>query len=108
MSFKATEAVPALDYDFTPHVEAKGTVPEPSQKAIKKFNKAMRQLTGGKSLLDIAKLDEDEQEAMNDGMKPIIADLCQGHPSLAQLDELPHRLLSAFCGWLMGQLQNPS
>lgn len=106
--FKAGDASPKLDYDFAPFTTAKGTVPEPSQNAMKQFNKAAVALTGGKTKEELAKLPLEDQEALGDAMKPLIADLCNGSPTLDQLEELPFRPLVAFNAWLMGSFANPT
>jgi hypothetical protein len=106
--FKASEAVPELAYDFRPFVEAHGVVPEPSQPAMKQFSKAMNAVYGGRTIEEVAKLPYEEQEALGDATKPLVADLCNGHPSLDELENLPFRPLNAFVGWLMGSFQNPT
>lgn len=42
MGFKADDAVPALEWDFRPFVDAHGVSPEPSNKAIYQFNQQFR------------------------------------------------------------------
>jgi hypothetical protein len=124
MGFDASNAVEALDWDFAPHVQASGTVPEPSDRILRGFQAAMtRNLTdlgvdraqlGSPQQLVAALADVDEKklEKAADKVNKALADLCQGSPSLEQLEQLPPRVRNAFMGWLTGLLfgtgENPT
>lgn len=107
-AFNAATAVSALDYDLSPYVKTKGTVPEPSQADIKKFQKAVRAISPDGTPTKLSQLTDDEAEAANDGMVAALAEFCHGKPNEAQIAALPHRVLLAFCGWLFGSFTNPT
>lgn len=106
--FKASEAAPKLDYDFNPHMDVKGTVPEPSQDAMRQYNKEIGVIYGGKTREEIAKLPVEDQEEIGAALVAAMAELCDGSPSLEELKALPFRTIQAFSGWLMGSFKNPT
>jgi hypothetical protein len=107
-SFSAKSAAPALDYDFNPHVKAKGTVPEPSQEAVEQFQEVILAILPDGDLDKLQNLSLAEGKAATLKFKEALADLCAGSPSREELDALPHRVLVAFSGWLSGSFQDPS
>lgn len=119
MGFKATEAVEELTYDFNPHANISGTIPEPSSKQIDRFREqvfgAMKDtgLTpdslgeeGQKSLTfeDIDNLLEKSSEVER-GLIAATAEVTGIDPGV--LDSLPYRIKAAFLGWIMGEFLNP-
>lgn len=61
MGFKAEEAVPALEWDFRPYVDAHGTTPEPSNDAINRYVTKWRQHMEAASKTLQAQLDQQEE-----------------------------------------------
>lgn len=116
MGFVATEAVEALDYDFNPHVDAKGTIPEPSTRQIEDFRTAIfttlqasgldpEALSSGK--VNLAMLGDlmEKGSAVERAMVTAVADLT-GIPDRT-LEALPYRIKAAFVGWVTGQFFSP-
>lgn len=123
-----------LAYDFTAygHPDVKGTVPEPSRFAAKRFFKEVQEVFKS---LDLAKTDGDTTspdqivEVMNavddeelfdkltDGVTDCLARLCGGEetpegwvggsPTHSQLTALGYRPFMGFFGYLMQNLMNP-
>lgn len=106
--FVSKEVVHALDWDFTAHLgkDAKGTIPEPTQSAVEKFNRASKDINPG-GLAALMDMESDEAEATAVLFKDAIAELTQGEPSREMLDALPARVLTAFTGWIYGEFANP-
>lgn len=116
MGFKATEAVEELTYDFTPHANVSGTIPEPSSKAIEDYRDAIfsafkatglnpEEMRDGKMTFD--RLDEvmEKSKDMEEAMLSATADLTGlAHSTLR---DLPYRVKAAFMGWIMGQFFSP-
>jgi hypothetical protein len=106
--FNAGLLVEPISYDFTAFGGPQGTVVEPSQTKMRAFSKKLQAKFGTS---DPAKLGEilkamtpEEQEALIDEQQALIAELCGGCPSLEDLQNLPQRVLTAFLGYLMGEL----
>lgn len=117
--FIAGEAVDPLDWDFTQYAgkTAKGTIPEPSQKAVGEFiavySKAfpVSQDDQGVAKFDwaaLAALTEEELDAQGDELIEAIVTLCGGKPTRKQIDALPFRVKAKFIGWLAGKFINPN
>lgn len=126
--FDAAEAVERLDYDFRPHVEAHGTIPEPSREELDEFWEGRRRILedAGVSLAELegfdpldpqsrraiieafASIPEEKRKAMSPAALDNVAALAKGKPTRDELDALPGRLQDAFIGWLMGMLSNPT
>lgn len=116
MGFKATEAVERLDYDFNPHVDSAGTIPEPTTKQIEQFREHIfatfqasgldpQMLTSGQvSLSALGDLME-KGSAVEKAMVTAVADVT-GIPDRT-LESLPYRIKAAFVGWIMGQFFSP-
>lgn len=107
MGFTATQAVPTLDYDFRPHVDAKGTVPEPSRAVLDQAAKAMREFRDASYANDG---DEEKQNELLEEALAVVEELTSGKPSLTEMKELFNtapRVFWAFFGWLLGQMTNP-
>lgn len=118
MSKFGSDAVEDLEYDFSKWGGTKGTIPEPSQKAMKKYqgilsriqidiSKAMR------ALQDAREEDVDEdmvaglEKAVEDAdtrLSEALAKLCQDSPSFDDLAVLPFRVKQGFVGWIMKEL----
>jgi hypothetical protein len=106
--FIASEAVKPLNYDFSPYSKAKGTVPEPSQADIKKFQKKVRSVSPDGSPKKLSQLSDEEAEAAHETLVTALAEFCHGKPTQAQIETLPYRVLVAFIGWLFGSFSNPT
>lgn len=52
-------------------------------------------------------LPSEDAERINDEMTRILADVCGGSPTEAQIRLLPSRLIRLFIGWLNEELSNP-
>jgi hypothetical protein len=130
MGFDAGTVVEPLDWDFvkvTKNPEDKGTIPEPTDKAIDKMFTELQKLasslakrlqvtqpeetTPEKMLEGLANLpDEAEEpefglEEYLTGMNRIYAELCQNQPSEEQLSRLPLRIRVKFYSWLTSELR---
>lgn len=118
MGFVATEAIEALDYDFTPHVDAKGTIPEPSADAVETFRNhvmgAVRSsgldpdmLASGRMQVSLDMMDDllAKADGVEEEMLVATADLTG--IDAAVLRRLPFRVRAAFMGWIMGQFFSP-
>jgi hypothetical protein len=129
--FKASEAVEALDFDFSGISladenaaqileNAKGTVPEPTQRQLTHFFHRLTELAASADVPDIpddpspqqvlavlGSMSDEQLEQQNEQVIQIFAELCSGSPSAEQLAALPHRVRQAFIGWLSEKLANP-
>lgn len=116
MAFKAAEAVEALDYDFNPYVDRKGTIPEPTTQQIERFRDAVfgvfrdsginpESITTGKVSLELMGDLMEKAKHVEDAVVSAVADLT----GIADHDinALPYRLKAAFTGWIMGQFFHP-
>lgn len=133
MGFVAKDTVEPLDFDFRPHLDVTGTVPEPSSAQVDAYWHAMGTLAkaeqdrlradakaeaerlaedgDGDDGLDratiadtLANMDPERLKAQRAEIIKALGALCSGQPSTEQLDKLPHRVLQAFSGWLLGEL----
>lgn len=123
MGFDAGAVVEPLDYDFTKFGGSKGTIPEPSDKAIDQLFKdiatAMRTIVdkinpGGKDLaveevlLAMADLPEAADIGYADMMHELakaFAKLCQNQPPVTQMMKLPLRIRMRFFTWLVTEIR---
>lgn len=105
--FDSGKAVHALDWNFSAHGGPKGTIPEPTQSAVEKFNRTTGDILPG-GLKALLEMEPEEQETASALFKDAIAELAQNQPSREELDALPARVLTAFTGWLYGSIANPS
>jgi hypothetical protein len=116
--FDSGSAVEPMDWDFTKHGGGTGTVPEPSNNQMKRFqDEFARIMRDGEALIktadDAASMTEEDfatyqksQQSISDRLDAAIAKLCQNHPSAEQVEKLPFRVKTAFSTWLMKQF-NP-
>ena len=125
MGFDAASVVHELDWTFEKYGQGKGTVPEPSDKAIET---ALRELAEASTKLYkklgmertpemteemimavIARFPDDfEAVAFADlsaAMIKIYAKLCSNQPSATQLKAIPFRARQQFFIWLMKELR---
>lgn len=112
-------AVETLDYDFTGfpkedgkgYCTGKGTIPEPSQKALDQYFKDLSEIMGGGGaaahVRDITQIDPEVQKEQLAAVFAAIAKLCSNQPSKEQLMELPPRIKIAFLKWVNQEFQNP-
>ncbi len=128
-----------LDYDFSELGQpgVKGTIPEPSRFAVKKFFKDVQKTfkslkivpedapdqASPDSIADAMNAIEDEElfDRMTDGVTEALAQLCGGkrieeggtvrweggNPTYDQLSALNYRPFMAFFGYVMENLMNP-
>lgn len=118
MGFVAAEAVDPLEFDLSPY-GPKGVIPEPSDKVLFTFQKALKSgleglgvtVADNADMADLTKhisaLDLELQAQFLEMQTTAFAGLCGGMPSLQQLQELPTRIKNAFVGWVMGQFNDP-
>ncbi|WP_190824683.1 hypothetical protein [Saccharopolyspora pogona] len=117
MGFDLSKQVKALDYHLGGGL--RGTVPEPSPKAVNRYNSRIadnlsvigKERPNPSDTEAIAKLlselTEDDMNAIGEENLDAVAELCDGSPSRADLEALGHRGFQAFMGWLSGELNNP-
>lgn len=116
--FDATTAVEALDFNFRPHVDVSGTIPEPSDAQINRFFKDLqalvKQATGSAGAITptpdqtiawLSALSADQMQESSRATAAAVDRLCSGTPSAEQILALPFRLQQAFIGWLMGMMR---
>lgn len=114
--FIASEKVEELTYDFNPHVEESGVIPEPSSKQIEQYQRtvsaAMKEAgvevgDDGKPRLKAEDMDDllSKSEAVESAVILATADLTGIAPKT--LRRLPFRVQRAFMGWIMGVFFNP-
>lgn len=120
MGFKPSDAVEALDYDFWPEVEAKGTIPEPLQADLEALFADLREI-GAKGSLDalaavqqgqnpgaaLAEVPEDMLGDITGALVAAVAKLCKGTPTEDEINALPVRYRQVFIDWLLSQITNP-
>jgi hypothetical protein len=113
--FVASQAVDALDYDFSMFDAGIGTVPEPTAPQLRAFEQWMRNPFGGTEQSDIPKKyaemsDEEALEVDKDSVEHLAA-LCSGIPSaddLFKVNQGSPRIYREFFFWLWGELTNPT
>lgn len=105
--FDAAGAVEPLDWNFRPHVDASGTIPEPTDSQVTKLMETLRLVIGEQPLERLSKMSEDEQRAVNDQLLDAVVTVCSSSPSREQIEGLPFRVQRAFFGWLFGSLLDP-
>jgi hypothetical protein len=130
--FDAGEVVAPLDYDFTTIKQlrsetreklqnAKGTIPEPSDKQIQSLIRAQRKaLTDAGINLDeldpedattlikvASKLTEEQQSEVSQRVLQAVVSVCDGSPTEEEITALPQRVQNAFIAWLMKSLTDP-
>lgn len=109
-----SSGVEPMAYNFTGWgVDAKGVIPEPSNKLMKKFQSAMLEAQRKLAAIDVDEKSTPEEiatakksaEEGSDAMDKAIAMLCNNQPSAEECSELPFRAKQAFSKWLMSQFQ---
>lgn len=122
--FEVAGLAEPLEYDFTAAgVDAKGTIPEPSDAMIGKYLsdvKAAFMKLG--QVANFAALDTEDPAAMMKALENVdpaefvsvldevskaAASLCGGKPSLAQIRKLPLRVRRHFFAYLQEEIVNP-
>lgn len=123
-TFDAGLVADPLDYDFTrAGVNAKGTIKEPTDKAIGKYlNDVKTVMTELSKIMGYTDVDTEDPAALIealdqldpevfvkqiDGMAKAAADLCGGHPTLTEIRALPLRVRKHFFVWLQNEVVNP-
>jgi hypothetical protein len=114
MGFEADKVVSALVWNFRPFVEADGTTPEPSDKAVRHFLFETQQITAELPNSDdedfveqIKNMREEDYDAISDRITDLVAELCAGSPTRDQIDALPHRIQRQYVAWLRKELTDP-
>jgi hypothetical protein len=120
VGFDAATVVKPLDWDFTKFGAGKGTVPEPDDKQIDQLFKDLAKVSSElveRSGLSAEVAPEQVLSALSDmpegigiskmvsGFTKAFAKLCQGQPTVLQLNKLPLRVRLAFYAWLMSELR---
>lgn len=111
-AFKASEAVSGLDFDLSPYGGV-GVIPEPSTAQVEALGKALAAISDddtqdpNAALKHIAKLSEDEQNKILDGIMGALADITGAVLTREQIDALPYRIKNSFIGWLLRSLLLP-
>lgn len=121
MKFDATKDVDPLEYDLNPFVDAKGTVPEPTDAQVARFYTDLSrqfELALGKERVAGVEMDDpmsvaellqslttEDQEALYTSLLDLHADVCSGQPSRAELEKLPFRIRRMFYGAVQGWLR---
>ena len=135
MSFGPSQ-VSKLDFDFTSFPRndgepgkctGKGVMPEPTEDLIKAFFEQVQELRG---LGDLLKIDKDELASLSEEdrtaflelrkqeieekfsaalpkTREAITTLGQGTPTVAELEQLPPRVMRAFSTWVLEELTDP-
>lgn len=122
--FDAGALASQLEFDFTgAGVDAKGIIPEPSDKLIGEYlDDIVESFQKLAKLGDLASLDPTDPQALTAAMQAIngkefvaalddvakaAAKLCGGTPSLAQIRKLPLRIRQHFFAYLQREVVNP-
>lgn len=116
MGFSAATALPRLDWNFAPYIEARGVTPEPSRKKLDAFREDVQRLdrqrltlTDQGRIRDEADLPDEDRERVKQldyELAQVIADLTDGNPSLDQLTGLLDASPRAFFGYLNSLLED--
>lgn len=122
-TFNASEAEP-LDYDFNPYIDAKGTVPEPTDDQVAAFYDGLSrqfELALGDDRTDgvdftepmsvaalLSSLREEDNRKLYEALLELHVAVCSGAPSREQLEALPFRLRRMFYGAVQGWLRPES
>ena len=115
MAFDASVQVVPLDYDFTMFVPgAQGTIPEPTEQQVHKFERAIQKLSNqykDMSTEDMAKylenVTEEEYNKNREASLDAAEIVCGKTPSREEIDALPMRIKQKFYGWLVRELLRP-
>lgn len=105
-----------LDWDFTRipkiggggYCMGRGVIPEPSEDALIDFQQGFDALHEAmKQARDAGAENLDVEKEYIPKIRSLLADLCDGSPTLEQLEQLSPRFLLAFGHWLAGAMGNP-
>lgn len=137
MGFDASQAVAALDWDFSAFGAGSGTSPEPSDQMIERFKRKQQRLATAlieQVQLTNRQVEADDEEVAIPTLIPLkeavaaiaditgedelastaLAQMCEitaevlsDQPNAKQIGALPFRVRAAFFGWVTGQLLNP-
>jgi len=111
VSFTAAEAVPAETWDFRPHVDAHGTIPEPPDEELKQFQRGLLELSDDvraerKARGDDTEVALTEQYDLSEKQwaraTDLVVALCAGSPTREQIEGLPGRVQTAFLQHVIG------
>lgn len=114
--FDAGADVPELYFTLRPYVDVEGVVPEPAPGRQHKFERRVNQIMVEAmpesdssaedfrpSIEEIAKA-ADENERVEKELREATAELCNGAPSKAQINQLSTRVFLYFFRWISGEL----
>lgn len=115
--FAPDDFVEALDWSYRPHVEASGTTPEPSERAIIRYGAAYYEALGLKVGASEEEMKERAKELENAGedaqvefmgqIRAAVIELAAGSPSAEEVNAAPFRVVRAHARWLFDQMTNP-
>lgn len=115
--FNAGEFVEALDWSWRPYVDASGTTPEPSERAIIRYGAAYYAAMGLKMgasedeikarSKELEGAGEDAQVEFMGQVRAAVIELSAGSPSAEQVTDAPFRIVRAHARWLFEQMTNP-
>jgi hypothetical protein len=110
-----------LDYDLTKWVEGmEGTVSEPTEKDIDAFLKGVATAAAKEAKMPVEKIDPSNPESLSQMLnnlntqenrklsEDLLAKLCKGEPTKAQLQKLPFRPFNLFFNWLVAEIMDPN
>ena len=128
--FNAEGIVEPLAYNLRPFVDAEDVIREPTSAQVRAFNLAATDEIQRLSA-EIAKAGDDaddelpglagvaavletlsmrsaalSEEAVH-RQAVMLSALCSGHPTAAQLEKLPYRIMSAFAAWVTKEVMDP-
>ena len=119
-SFNAKDAVEPLTYDFRPHADVSGEVPEPTDDQVAEFygdlanqlTRALPEKVDGVDVTDpyelskvLITLDGDDHRKLYDALLDLHAAVCGNSPSREDVEKLPYRLRRAWYGMVQGWLR---
>lgn len=115
--FDAATAVEAMDIDWSAYGGPVAVIPEPSNKAITRFQNDLRRAAaligmspGDKVDLETAAtIDESAANEFVEAIKAAMVEIGGGAYTAEEFDNLPWRIQMAFIAWLNGELSpNPT
>lgn len=116
MGFVATEVVEEMTYDFRPHADASGTIPEPSNKQVERFRHSLmasvEELGIDPEQMRTGKIDYEQVGALMEKAGQVEQHLLDAVADLtgianSTLNALPYRIQAAFVGWIVGMFMRP-
>lgn len=112
-------AVEELAWDFRPHIDSAGVIPEPSDDQVRRMNKALREnlvkVTGddfdptdkAATLKIFGKLTNEQLQEMEEANLEAIGIVTANNPSVDVIRQLPFRYKREFIKWIIRELNDP-